>query len=188
LLLLNKKVYQSRSTGERTMKKLIVMTTLALLLMPSVSFGFRCGNKLVAIGDTKVEVLAKCGQPDLIETEEMREVVTSADKDDLQKITTIVETWIYDLGPDRFVKILKFEGATLISIEDGSYGSASTGSLEKISAADRTRLAQALQKVSENGDLVIWNPNTNQSFSGRDIEQIVVNGNTIKIILSRTAQ
>ena len=75
------------------MRKITVMITLALLLMPSVSFGFRCGNKLVAIGDTKGEVLAKCGQPDLIETEEVREVTTSTDTDDLQKITTIVETW-----------------------------------------------------------------------------------------------
>lgn len=170
------------------MKKLIVITTLALLLMPSVSFGFRCGNKLVAIGDTKGEVLAKCGQPDLIEKDEMREVLGSADEDNLQQITTIVETWTYNLGPDRFIKILTFEGSTLTGIKDGTYGSASLGSAETISAADTTRLAQKLQEASERGDLVIWNPNTNQSFSGRDIEQITVNGDTIQIILRRSAE
>jgi hypothetical protein len=180
--------HQDRSKGERIMKKLLVMTALALLLIPSVSFGFRCGNKLVSVGDTKVEVLATCGQPDLIETEEVREVLTSTDNDDPQKITTIIETWTYDMGPDRFVKVLTFEGSTLRSIEDGAYGSASLGNSGTISAADKTRLAQALQEISEKGDLVIWNPNTNQSFSGWDIEQIVVKGDTIQIILRRTAK
>jgi len=172
------------------MRKLIAIITLALLLMPSVSFGFRCGNKLVAIGDTKGEVLAKCGKPDLIAKDEMREVLSSADEDNLQQITstTRVETWTYDLGPNRFIKILTFEGARLTRIEDGSYGSASLGSSEKTSATDKTKLVQALQEVSENGDLVIWNPNTNESFSGRDIEQIVVRGNKIEIILTRTTK
>ena len=170
------------------MKKLIAIIIVALLLSPSVSFGFRCGNKLVSLGDTKAAVLAKCGKPALIETEEVREVTTSTETDDLQKITTIVETWTYDLGPDRFVKILTFEGATLTSIEDGTYGSASQGSAGTISGADRASMAQALRDISDNGDLVIWNPNTNQSFSGRDIEQIVVNGDTIQIILRRAAQ
>lgn len=172
------------------MRKLIVILTLALLLMPSLSFGFRCGNKLVAIGDTKAEVLAKCGKPDLIEKDEMREVLTSTDKDDLQEITTTtrVETWTYDLGSNRFMKILTFEGSRLTNIEDGSYGSVSKGSSEKISATDKTKLAQALQEVSQNGDLVIWDPNTNQSFSGRDIERIVVRGDTIEIILTKTTK
>jgi ribosomal protein L30E len=168
------------------MKKAIFMMTLLLILTPSLSYGFRCGTRVVAVGDTKVEVLAKCGQPDLIETEQIREVFTSADKGVSQKITMIVETWTYNLGPRRLVKILKFAGSKLISIEDGGYGTVPERSLETISTADKIRLVQALQKMAEKGELVIWNPNTNQSFSGRDIEQIVLNGNAIQISLSKS--
>jgi hypothetical protein len=34
-----------------------------------------------------------------------------------------VETWTYNLGANRFMKIPKFEGSELVTIEDGGYGS-----------------------------------------------------------------
>jgi len=116
----------------------------------------------------------------------IRKVLTSADKGESQKITRTVEIWTYNLGPRRLVKILKFVGSKLVSIEDGGYGTAPERSLETISTADKIRLVQALQEMAEKGELVIWNPNTNQSFSGRDIEQIVLNGNAIQISLSKS--
>ncbi len=36
--------------------------------LPAMADDLRCGNKLVVTGDTKLEVLNKCGEPDFKET------------------------------------------------------------------------------------------------------------------------
>ena len=54
------------------MKKAIVVMAVLLLGVPVLSHGFgvfRRGSVLISVGDTKAEVLAKCGSPDLIEDE-----------------------------------------------------------------------------------------------------------------------
>ena len=46
------------------------LTLLLLFLMHSTSFAdtnMRCGSKLISVGDTKAEVLVKCGEPMLKE-------------------------------------------------------------------------------------------------------------------------
>lgn len=60
-------------------KRVLAHAVLMLLLM-SVSAtaedSFRCGSKLVSIGDSKYQVLAKCGEPSY--TEVRREKKSSA--------------------------------------------------------------------------------------------------------------
>ncbi|RME32534.1 MAG: DUF2845 domain-containing protein [Gammaproteobacteria bacterium] len=64
----------------------------------------RCGNLLVLVGDSKYRVLDRCGEPD------HRERISG----DLERP---VEEWVYHRGPQRFTRILTFEGSTLIRIE-----------------------------------------------------------------------
>lgn len=70
----------------------------------------RCGTELVSPGDSKVEVIKKCGEPLLRETVAVKKT-PSADE--------IVDRWTYDQGPGRFLKILTFEAGELVTIEDG---------------------------------------------------------------------
>lgn len=64
----------------------------------------RCGTHLVRSGDTKLEVLRHCGDPDL------REIVSGADEPK-------VEQWYYERGSRQFPRVLTFRGFELVRIE-----------------------------------------------------------------------
>lgn len=90
---------------------LLVGTSLIILVFFALDLSassFRCGNQIVEAGDNKLEVLQKCGQPDL------REVVRTDGQ--------IVEKWYYDCGARRFIRILTFSGGVLQVVETGDYG------------------------------------------------------------------
>lgn len=71
----------------------------------------RCGPKLVSVGDNKLDVLSKCGEPD------MREKITGLYGSQVE------EEWIYNLGSGDFMYTLTFEGGALKSIARGGRGS-----------------------------------------------------------------
>jgi Protein of unknown function (DUF2845) len=79
----------------------------------------------VHVGDTTVDVLAKCGEPALRDRrEEQRAVIVAATGDGQveRRVTVGVETWTYDLGPDRFLVIATLENGKVVSVERGGYG------------------------------------------------------------------
>ncbi len=120
-----------KEKGGKQLKILVSIITLFLLLTPSLSYGgFRCGKKLITIGDNKLEVLAKCGEPDLKEIEVVSTDSSWGEHMDwkqrrtgkIRSSTKVIETWIYNMGAHRFMKILRFEGSKVISIDEGDYG------------------------------------------------------------------
>ena len=118
---------------------------LLLLATTSISYAadnMRCGTKLVSIGDSKAEVLLKCGEPMLQETiafKEQTEYGELAQKYPLllkhgllkknsdgvviggrkSTVTLPVDQWTYNLGKGRFLRMLLFEGGKLVAIESG---------------------------------------------------------------------
>ena len=112
----------------------ILVAFLLLIFSNSITFAFRCGSKLVSIGDTKVEVLAKCGEPTL------KEEISYETKGDLRgsgryrrrgrftyqekydEVSKKVEKWYYDFGSHKFIRILTFVGGVLKKVEMGGYG------------------------------------------------------------------
>lgn len=79
-----------------------------------------CTEQLVSIGDSKTDVLARCGEPSLKDShvEETREKLGDME----QKVFVTVEEWTYNLGPTRFVRILTFRNSRLTDIRTGNYG------------------------------------------------------------------
>ncbi|WAC06698.1 MAG: DUF2845 domain-containing protein [Thermodesulfobacteriota bacterium] len=119
------------------MKKTYVLLSIFLLLSmvhyAKATDACRCGNKLASTGDTKAEVLAKCGPPAFSEerTEERIERSRGDDYYDergnlnqplYNKVQVNVDEWFYNFGPNQFMQIFKFENGRLISIENGDYG------------------------------------------------------------------
>lgn len=94
---------------------------LLLCLIPGDAFALRCGQELVTVGDTKLDVLAKCGEPFRSDRHglELRET-----SDDFRGIRTFinVDEWTYNLGPHRLLHYLRFENGRLKEIDTGSYG------------------------------------------------------------------
>jgi hypothetical protein len=80
----------------------------------------REGN-ILSIGDTKFEVLRKCGPPDFSESRDADELVIS--RFDRSRRTTIrIDEWTYNFGPRRFLLHLIFEDGRLKRMETGGYG------------------------------------------------------------------
>jgi hypothetical protein len=90
----------------------------ALLLLSSAAHadGMRCGDHLVTEGETTSEISAKCGAP----TRADRRVAIRST--DCISIEVTIDTWLYNLGPKSFQRILTFENGRLLTIETASYG------------------------------------------------------------------
>lgn len=92
----------------------------------------RCGRRLVSIGDLKVEVIAKCGPPTWTEErkeERIERIYNNSYYKDGElreplaaKVEVDIEEWLYNFGPNRLIRILKFENGRLVEIETGGYG------------------------------------------------------------------
>ncbi len=80
-----------------------------------------CSEQAVSRGDTTTDVTAKCGAPSWkdVHQEEFRERLDSGL---FRTVVVNVEEWTYNLGPNRFVRILTFRNGKLVDIRTGSYG------------------------------------------------------------------
>jgi len=94
------------------MKKILVLIIILLFIYgesrSSSSESLRCGSELTAVGDTKVEVITKCGKPSFREK-------TSSKRGGIEKS-------YYDRGSADFVYVLIFYGGTLKYVEQAGRG------------------------------------------------------------------
>jgi hypothetical protein len=85
-----------------------LMLVTALLLSASASADLRCDTDLVSRGMTSFEVLERCGAP----------VYETAFVDVRHPgVFVYVDEWLYDLGSNRFRRLLTFENGRLARIE-----------------------------------------------------------------------
>lgn len=108
--------------------------SLLLLLCASTIFTdaahadtLRCGNRLVYEGDALATVELRCGKPLQISHSVIRKVPSFWHHGRLyqlseQEILVPVETWIYNFGPNAFMRKLRFEDGILMEIELLKYG------------------------------------------------------------------
>ncbi|WP_455365725.1 DUF2845 domain-containing protein [Kaarinaea lacus] len=122
------------------MKIYTVCFALLLVAMSSMSYAeatMRCGSKVISVGDSKAEVLLKCGEPLMREavalkeeskriniplTSESDNAATNAHPAEVQRkesITKTVDQWTYDQGTGKLLKILTFEGGELVNVATG---------------------------------------------------------------------
>lgn len=100
--------------GRAAMAQAALAALLALLALPVMAAmagegnnSLRCGSALLALGDTRFEVPARCGEPD------SRVLVSGAAGAD----SPLVEQWLYDGGSRRFSRGLTFRGTRLLRVE-----------------------------------------------------------------------
>jgi hypothetical protein len=84
---------------------LTIMVSFAIFVLaitlPASARSIRCGTEIVSVGDPTIELLQKCGEPDL--------------KELIKTNGLIIEKWTYNCGSARFMKILKGEKYTELS-------------------------------------------------------------------------
>jgi hypothetical protein len=92
----------------------LLLATMLSFLFVAPSFAgssIRCGNNLVSVGDLKIKVLDRCGEP--ISKEEIElDSFKSRRKDNYR----FLEQWIYELHYGYY-DVLTFKGGKLIKIE-----------------------------------------------------------------------
>lgn len=106
---------------------LLAAALLAGLVVPGEAWAFRCGNRLVHDGDTRAEVRAKCGEPAEVSVRTvLRPPVVWLRGRPVRvgqgAIEVPVETWIYNLGPQRFMRSVRFEDGRVAGIDTLGYG------------------------------------------------------------------
>ena len=87
---------------------LAVITIILLMASAGRAGSMRCGTEIVRVGDPTMEVIQKCGEPDL------RELIKTNG--------LIVEKWTYNCGSVRFMRILTIQGGKVHRIETADYG------------------------------------------------------------------
>lgn len=123
-----------------TLMLIVLLATVLFQAAPSPAWArsvsrFECGSRLVSVGDSRYEVLAKCGEPswrDAWEEERLERVggVPYIDGSPyyasrvpiFTNVHVLIEEWVYNRGSSRFMRILRFENNRLINIEVGDYG------------------------------------------------------------------
>ncbi len=75
----------------------------------------RCDGGIVSVGDSRLDLVAKCGAPALQEAEP---IVTGPYVD----LSLLIERWTYNFGPQRFTQVVSLQGGRIIAIDRGSYG------------------------------------------------------------------
>jgi hypothetical protein len=110
-----------------------------LLVLSDISIaGLRCGTKLVHVGDTKAEVMHKCGEPSFVESWEEEHIQRDYNyvpifrthtgryrwyrEPFLIKELIRIEEWTYNFGSTRFMRYLRFENGVLKDMTVGDYG------------------------------------------------------------------
>jgi hypothetical protein len=110
----------------------ILFYFVCLTIFSSVSaervYGLRCGNDIIDVGDRKIDVIRKCGEPAIADEWYEEDTFRSSPEIDRfgedfrRKVVVHVEEWTYNFGPTRFTYILTFKNGKLVKVRAGDYG------------------------------------------------------------------
>jgi hypothetical protein len=84
---------------------------------PAADSSFRCDGGLVSVGDSKVDLLARCGEPTLVEERPAKQWTSTG-----ARAFVTVERWTYNFGPNRFLQFVTLVTGKVTAVERGSYG------------------------------------------------------------------
>jgi len=110
----------------RPIPRLLAALVMAALGGAARGDSINCDRGIVSTGDSKLDLLAKCGEPALMEArlEERSHFRTSPDgrSGSSRSVTVTVERWTYNFGPQRFLQFVTLETGRVVSVERGGYG------------------------------------------------------------------
>jgi len=86
--------------------------------------GMSCPGGVISVGDSRLDLLGKCGQPTLVEARpaQVAEWVGDRVQGASRTVTITLETWTYDLGSSRLVQYVKLEAGKVVNVRSGGYG------------------------------------------------------------------
>jgi hypothetical protein len=110
------------------MKRLLSAVVLLALSWDAGAEAMECGNRLITQGDSLSKVASLCGNPTQVDhTSIIRQAsggwvngqwVAAAGA----QIEIPVEVWLYNLGPDKLMRQIRFEDGRVVKIDTLDYG------------------------------------------------------------------
>jgi uncharacterized protein DUF2845 len=110
------------------MKRLLPAAIALVVSWDASAQAMECGNRLITQGDSLAKVASLCGNPTQVDhTSIVRQAsggwvngqwIASAGT----QIEIPVEVWLYNLGPDRLMRQIRFEDGRVVKIETLDYG------------------------------------------------------------------
>ena len=129
---------------------LLVVSLAAIVPRAGASeTSLRCDGGIVSLGDRKLDLLSRCGQPTLEEPPagvQIRVETPHAGPVSIVR-TVVVERWSYDFGPQRFVAVVELRDGKLARVERGGYGYA--GERAPLPATARARCDSSAIRVGD---------------------------------------
>ena len=121
-----------------TLGKMPLVITLSLiaasLIIPSTAMAMRCGTRPVTDGNTQEEVLRNCGEPTQTNSRYItrgsgyvnfrtRDALSGSHQGNYFFIEEVlVEEWIFNFGPNKFMRKVTFENGIVVEIDTLRYG------------------------------------------------------------------
>ncbi|MHB8844845.1 MAG: DUF2845 domain-containing protein [Nitrospirota bacterium] len=120
------------------MKALFLSMSCMVLLLPVWSYAdtISCEGGIVATGDTAVDLIMKCGQPEGKDSH-TEKIVASPDRDTKLKTLITVEDWTYNFGEEQFLRIVTLRNGVITGIRTGQRGAAKDRALPGPACSDR---------------------------------------------------
>jgi hypothetical protein len=84
------------------------------------SSDWKCSNGILNIGDSKYDVIKKCGEPTF--REEFGEPTVQKEFGEPTFREDHETVWVYDFGSTKFIYYITFDGDTVERIQYGEYG------------------------------------------------------------------
>lgn len=92
-----------------------------LFFIDATAFAFRCGDQIVSEGDSKAEVIMKCGEPEARDAR-TEEIIEKNDIGRKHRTRVFIDVWTYNPGPNAFIRVLTFTNGKLTDIKETTYG------------------------------------------------------------------
>ena len=99
------------------MRVLQLLFVLVLAAIPGSALAMYCGSTIVGVGDSKPWVLEHCGQPTSINTVRVPRRLPGH-----RIIWVVFEEWLYNRGPNEFMRQLIIRGEVVTEERILGYG------------------------------------------------------------------
>jgi hypothetical protein len=100
---------------------LVFILSVLVAAVPVAAGTMRCNGTVVSLGETKAEVVMKCGEAASRDSRQ-EEFFEGTEGAGARIKTVTVDDWTYDFGPDSLLRFLTFRNNRLVEIKEGGYG------------------------------------------------------------------
>ena len=104
--------------------RLLLLAPALALATSAAAESLECTGGIVAVGDSRIDLLGKCGPPSLQEVVDFSQAALQrfGPAGPGRRLAATVERWTYNFGPTRFLQFVTLEAGKVVSITRGSYG------------------------------------------------------------------